>query len=189
VAFHGVDHTAVSPQRHRDQTRAFTGRLLARGCAEFGALDQAEASRRLASGLRDLDSLGFDVTGFTAPGWLMSPGTLAALRHSELRYATTQWHIRELTTWRRLRIPALSHRPDSPLSTTAAQAFWRVGQHRLDHGRATRIALHPRDLEQPHLLAPTLALLDHAMALGARFTTYTQLVQRWVSRAPLNARV
>lgn len=187
VAFHGVDHTAVTPLRHRDHARSATGRLLARGCAEFAALHEPEATQRLASGLSELRALGFDVTGFTAPGWLMSPGTLEALRHTNLAYATTQWHVRELSTWRRLRIPALSHRPGSPLGTTAAQALWRVGKHRLDHGRATRLALHPRDLNHPRLQATTLALLDHAMALGARFTTYTHLVQRWVSPTPLEA--
>jgi hypothetical protein len=144
VAFHGVDHTAVAPSRHRDHARSATARLLARGCAEFAALHEHEA---------------------------------------------TQWHVRELSTWRRLRIPALSHRPGSPLSGTAAQALWRVGQHRLDHGRATRLALHPRDLDDPRLVATTLALLDHAVALGSRFTTYTKLVQRWVSRTPVAATV
>jgi len=189
VAFHGVDHTAEAPSRHRDHARSATGRLLARGCAEFAALHEPEATQRLTSGLNDLRELGFDVTGFTPPGWLMSPGTLEALRHTGLTYATTQWHIRELSTWRRLRIPALSHRPGSPLSSTAAQALWRVGQHRLDRGRATRLALHPRDLDHPRLLATTLALLDHAVALGARFTTYAQLVERRVSRTAVEAMV
>lgn len=189
VAFHGVDHTAAAPSRHRDHARAVTGQLLARGCAEFAAVDHHEAAQRLTSGLGDLRELGFDVTGFTPPGWLMSPGTLEALRHTGLTYATTQWHVRELSTWRRLRIPALSHRPGSSLSSTTAQALWRVGQHRLDRGRATRLALHPRDLDHPRLLAATLALLDHAVHVGARFTTYAHLVRRWVSRAPVEGMV
>lgn len=181
VSFHGVDHMAVRVTRHRDHTRALSGRVLARGCAEFATLDAAEATRRLTSGLSDLAAAGFEVAGFNPPGWLMSPGTLEALRHTGLRYATTQWHVRELSTWRRLRIPALSHRPDSALALTAAQAFWRIGRRRLDHGRATRIALHPRDLDDRRLVSATLALLDHARALDARFTTYHQLVHRWVT--------
>jgi predicted deacetylase len=187
VAFHGVDHIAVAPQRRRDHTRAVTGRLLARGCAEFAALDRSEATRRLTTGLVELRRLGFDVTGFTPPGWLMSPGTLEALEHSGLRYATTQWHIRELSTWRRLRIPALSHRPDSPLTGAAAQAFLNVGLRRLGLGRTTRIALHPRDLDDRRLLGTSLELIDRALAQGARFTTYTSLVHRWVSRARAEA--
>jgi len=189
VALHGVSHTAVAPRRRRDHTRAVTGRLLARGCAEFATLDRTEATRRLTTGLAELRRLGFDVTGFTPPGWLMSPGTLEALPHTSLSYATTQWHIRELSTWRRLRIPALSHRPDSPLAGAAAQTFLHVGLRRLSLGRTTRIALHPRDLDDRRLLATSLELIDRAQAQGARFTTYIDLVGRWVasSRASVAA--
>lgn len=179
ISLHGYTHSADNRSAGIGIPRALSGRVLARGCAEFAAIDRGEASKRIAAGLDELRSLGFTVTGFTPPGWLQSPGALEALSATDLRYTTTQWHVRELTSWRRLRIPALSHRPDSPWSATAAQALVQVGKRRLDRGRAIRLALHPRDLEDDRLLRATICLVDHALHLGARFTTYERLVQRW----------
>jgi predicted deacetylase len=181
IALHGYEHTAIAPLSARQQPRALAGRLLARGCAEFATLDTLGASARLQAGLTELRSHGFQISGFTPPGWLQSPASLMALRTTGLAYTTSQWHIRELATWRRLRIPALSHRPGSSLAGAAAQGLRHVGLRRLAMGRSTRLALHPSDLNDPRLVAATLELIDRACDQGARFTTYADLVRRWVT--------
>ncbi|GAA3076191.1 hypothetical protein GCM10020000_71960 [Streptomyces olivoverticillatus] len=53
--------------------RRLLNAVLARGCAEFCALDERAARGRLESGLAALASAGIVPRGFTPPGWLASP--------------------------------------------------------------------------------------------------------------------
>ena len=177
VSLHGWDHTAT-PVTTPHLLRSGLAQVRARGCGEFAVLDSRQALERLDAGLAALRRNGFEPTGFTPPGWLASPGTLEALRTHDLRYTTTQWSIRDLRTWRRLRIPALSHRPASVLAGLGARSMLVVGRRRLEAGRALRVALHPDDLGDGRLVGSTLALLDLGRELGARFMTYDEAVRR-----------
>jgi predicted deacetylase len=177
ISLHGWDHAAAPLGRHQVM-RSGLARIRVRGCGEFATLDSAAALRRLARGLEILHRSGFTPTGFTPPGWLASPGTLEAMRSLPLRYTTSQWAIRDLRTWRRIKIPALSHRPGSSLAGVGARSLLAIGRHRLDTGRALRLALHPDDLHDRRLVNATLALIEIGLDKGARFMTYDAAVRR-----------
>ena len=175
VALHGWEHRGVEDPLgdHRRRTKV-AGQLLARGCAEFLTLGEAEAARRIELGLAAVRRAGLDPCGFTPPGWLASPGTLEALRRSSLRYTTSQWAVTSLEDGGSWRLPAVSQRPGSPLAGLAASASRIAGGAVLDRGRPLRVALHPADLGDPRLVASTSVLLD--LVSERRSMTYAELV-------------
>src|SRR5262245_48558484 len=72
LVLHGWTHGA-GPEGSR--LRRAVGYAVARGAAEFAALDEARATERLAAGRAVLAGLGLAVDGFTPPGWLASGAT------------------------------------------------------------------------------------------------------------------
>jgi hypothetical protein len=93
---HGWTHTAGPGG---PATRRLAAQLVARGAAEFAALDAA------------LTAAGLTVDGCTPPGWLASPGTVAAPRTARFGYLTVHRGLLDLRTGRRFPAFALSHRP------------------------------------------------------------------------------
>ncbi len=108
LVLHGWSHRA-GPEGGR--FRRAVGRAVARGAAEFAALDEEEAGRRLADARSVLAGLDLSVSGFTPPGWLASPAANRALVRSGFRYTTTHFGVRDLHSGRLHSGFALSHRP------------------------------------------------------------------------------
>ena len=175
LALHGWAHRAgpTGPPLRRAAAR-----LIARGAAEFAALDVREATARLSAGLAELAALGIEPAGFHPPGWLASPGAYQALRRVGLRYSTSHLHVRDLITEQRYTLPALSHRPGGTGEVFAARLMHQSAAAMARAGRSFRVALHPDDLLRPGLRATTLAVIDEALAAGYRAGTYSGLVMR-----------
>lgn len=150
---------------------------VARGAAEFGALDEREATERLAAGRAVLDGLGLTAEGFTPPGWMASSAANRALRTAGFRYTTSHFGIHDLRTGRLRRGFALSHRPGGGVTerlgaaTVAWGARWAASR-----GRVVRIALHPDDRGRPGLRDTTMRAIGAALAAGAHATTYSGAV-------------
>jgi predicted deacetylase len=162
--------------------RQAMGTVVARGCAEFVALDEENAARRLRRGREVFDRLGMAVDGFTPPGWLASPGSLRALRRLGFRYTTSHVGIhplpagRDVRGVRVVRAPALSHRPGGRGERVAADLLVRVSRRAAAAGRGVRIALHPADRSRPGLVEATLDAIAEVLALGAVPRTYGAVV-------------
>lgn len=172
VVQHGWRHEGV-PGGAR--WRQAVGSVVARGCAEFAALDEPEAARRLAFGGEVLERLGFFVTGFTPPGWLASPGALRAVRRLGFRYTTTHLGVHDLATGTVRRAPALSHRPGSRAERIGAELLVRASRHQARAGRNVRIALHPDDRARPELVEASLQAVADVLELGVRPRTYGEV--------------
>lgn len=173
LSLHGWSHTAGPEGGY---ARRMVGRLVARGAAEFAALDAAEARRRLRDGQDTTTGLGLAMTGFTPPGWLASPGTVEALRRQGFRYFTSHRGVHDLGRRRTYRAFALSHRPGGPGEGLGA-ALMRVWARRAAAGGLlVRIALHPDDLRRPRLRDTTLRAIESVLMVGGRATTYADLV-------------
>jgi predicted deacetylase len=158
--------------------RRAVGRAVARGAAEFAALDEAQATERLDAAKAVLDRLGLHTTGFTPPGWLASPAALRALARAGFRYTTDHFGVRDLTAGgaRARRGFALSHRPGGTgerlgSAVLRAGAAWGTRRRGL-----VRVALHPDDLHRPGLRDDTLRAIESALRAGARATTYGAVV-------------
>jgi uncharacterized protein len=176
LALHGFYHVATHGSG--PFWRRGVAQVMARGAAEFATLSEGEARARINAGLEELADVGIEPVGFHPPGWLVSPGSVSALRRSGLRYYSTHLGVHTFAGTEgamaelRLAAPALSHRQGGVgerlgvrMMTDGARRFARAGS-------AFRIALHPDDLSRPGLRTATLRAIDEAMELGARPTTY-----------------
>lgn len=177
LALHGLHHQAVRGQG--PMWRRGAAQLIARGAAEFATLPQEQATARLQEGLDELASIDIRPLGFHPPGWLISPDGVKALRSFGFRYYSTHLAVHVIApddASTRVAAYALSHRPGGfgeqlgvRIMTSSARRYARAG-------RPFRIALHPDDLARAGLREATLRAIDEAVALGARPTTYAQLV-------------
>ncbi|MFG2039985.1 DUF2334 domain-containing protein [Dactylosporangium sp. NPDC048998] len=155
--------------------RRAVGRAVARGAAEFAALDEQQATERLDAAKAVLDRLGLHTTGFTPPGWLASPAAVRALANAGFRYTTDHFGVKDLRSGRASvarRGFALSHRPGGTgerlgSAVLRAGAAWAARRRGL-----VRVALHPDDLHRPGLRDDTLRAIEGALQAGARATTY-----------------
>jgi predicted deacetylase len=149
---------------------------VARGAAEFGALDEAAAAARLAAGRRVLADLGLPVRGFTPPGWLASAATDRALRAAGFSYTTSHAGLRDLGTGRLVRGFALSHRPGGAGERLGALALRGLAGWGARRGGLVRIALHPDDLSRPGLRDVTLRAIEAVLRAGGQPVRYGDLV-------------
>jgi len=173
IALHGWHHLA--PPSGPLWRRAHA-RVVARGAAEFAALDHADASWRLSWSRELLVDQGLHPVGFTPPGWLASPASRRVCGDLGLRYLTSRLSVFDLMTGARHRIPAYCHRPGSRLEVLGSRLLVRATAARAAAGRTVRVALHPADLERPGLRSATLEAIDGALAAGLRPSTYRDLL-------------
>ena len=177
VVAHGWEHLAVVDPTDRPRlTKRVGERVLSRGCAEFATLGLAEAERRASLSLSVLRSHGFAPNGFVAPGWSLSPAASRALVSVGFGYTTTRLAIADLTLSRSIPMPAVCHRPGSPVSPLAARMLVAVVEMRCRDRRSIRLALHPADVHDDRLERATRQAL-HALETSAlELVTYDELV-------------
>jgi predicted deacetylase len=179
VVAHGWEHRAVPDA---DGTvglgRRTADRVLTRGCAEFGALGAADAARRIDLALGALRGLGFAPSGFVAPGWSMSPAAAAAVRAAGVAYTTTRLAILDFVADRSLPVPAVCHRPGSPLTMLGARMLVAVVERRAAQRRPVRLALHPADVHDDRLTAATARAIATIGRSDLDTSTYAEAVER-----------
>lgn len=178
IAQHGWVH-AAGPEG--GPVRRAIGQVVARGCAEFWALDEQEARSRLQRGRAVLWRAGLDPIGFTPPGWLASGPTRRALRSLGYRYGTDHAGVYDLVAHRRHLTPALSSRPGGAAEWIGRRTMIAAARRLASIGGVVRVALHPADWHDPCLRTAALLAIDAALEAGARPCTYAELVTR---RAP-----
>ena len=176
IVAHGWTHVA-GPEG--SVLRKTVGRLVARGAAEFAALDENQAAERISAGRAVMARAGLATTGFTPPGWLASPAADRALRRAGFTHTTNHFGVKDLRSGRLHRGFALSHRPGGGLTEQLGEAiFSRAAQRTAVRGGLVRLALHPDDLRRPGLRDTTLRTIERALAAGATATTYDAVVAR-----------
>jgi predicted deacetylase len=156
--------------------RRLWGQVVARGAAEFVALDEAQAADRLMSGREVLRELGLTVRGFTPPGWLASAATNRALAQVGFCYTTSHLGVHDLRTGYMRHGFALSHRPGGTGERLGAALMGRWARWNAWRGGLVRIALHPDDLARPGLRDATLHAIEAVLAAGGRAVTYSDVV-------------
>ena len=149
--------------------------MVARGAAEFAALNVEQARKRLRAGQGTLAAVGLPAVGFTPPGWLASPGAVAALRQEGFHYLTTHRGLHELRTGRTHLGFALSHRPGGFGEGLGVALMRTWARRNAARGGLIRITLHPDDLARPGLRDATLRAIEAVLAAGAMALTYGSL--------------
>jgi predicted deacetylase len=178
IVAHGWEHRGVVDPTARPHLGKRLGeRVLTRGCAEFATLGSAEAERRAASSLTALRSHGFEPTGFVAPGWSLSTAARDAVRAVGFEYTTTRLAVDDLTVPNSIAVPAVCHRPGSPLSMLAARMVVAVVEMRCRDRRSIRLALHPDDVHDERLDQATRRALQALRSCELDLVTYDELVR------------
>lgn len=168
---------------HRDEeshsgVASLKARYMTAGEGEFLGLSAEEAARRMRDG-RSLieDIIGCPVAGFIAPAWLYGPGALEALAQSG--FALAENHMK---VWK----------PDDgevvargPVITWASRSRWRalssicfadLACSLLSPLETVRVAVHPGDLNDPHILASIERTLK-ALLADREVGRYSDLVR------------
>jgi uncharacterized protein len=177
IVAHGWEHRAVDdPTARRARVARLGERILTRGCAEFSAPGRGEAERRASLSLSALQSCGFSPTGFVAPGWSLSAAASEALCAVGFGYTTTRIAVTDLAARRSVPVPAVCHRPGSPVSALAARMLVAVVELRCRDRRSIRLALHPDDVHDERLERATCRALQSLDASALEFATYADLI-------------
>ncbi len=123
--------------------------LFTRSEGEFMGLDEKAAEKLLQKGRETLKrTLDIEVSGFVAPAWLYSRGTIAALAKTGFIFAENRWRIWTPRTGRTiLRMPAVNYSGGGLLKRFIA-ALWVMASGIILGGSETvRFAVHPCDFE------------------------------------------
>ncbi|WP_319942613.1 polysaccharide deacetylase family protein [Nocardia aurantia] len=174
IMLHGWEHRA--PAEGAPLRRA-VARAVARGAAEFAALETAGADDRLRRAIAVMDEMGLATTGFTPPGWLASPAALQVLTRAGFSHTTDHFGLLDLRTGQRRRGFALSQRPGGTGERMAAGLMQRLARRSARRGGFVRIALHPDDLHRPGLRTAALRAIESALSAGAEATTYAGVIE------------
>lgn len=136
------------------------GRFLTSGEGEFLGMSAKEAGDRIAEGKAIFqDAMGEEPSGFTAPAWIYSPGTMEALGGFSFQWVETRSSLRFST----------GKREPSPVTVFASRTRWKrfcsglwsaVSPAMLLPFPVVRAALHTCDL--PSLEGPVRRLLDRS---------------------------
>lgn len=185
LAVHGFKHHDDEPARGwREQLRR---RFYTNAEGEFSALDQVQAERRVAAGVDWFRSQGWPLTGFVAPAWLMSPGTVAALEASPFRYTSTLNEIWDLPRRRRLAAPSLVYSARSPWRRRLSHHWLTTLAPRLKAAPVIRLGLHPIDADHPEVVRDWQRLLEQLLATRAAVTKADYLL-RWAGQPDASER-
>ncbi len=123
--------------------------LFTRGEGEFLGLDCQAAAELLQKGKVELERiLKTDITGFTAPAWLYSKGTLKALSETGFTYAESRWRTwNPMTGDTYLRVPVVNYAGGSSMKRWLADLWVTSSRVALCGMRTVRFAIHPADFE------------------------------------------
>jgi uncharacterized protein len=178
IVLHGYFHDRQEAPPDKLST-VFWTRLYTNREAEFLDLPRETARLRIEKGRALFDVLGWRVSGFVAPAWLMAPEMPALLTELGFAYTTRVGEIVRLKS-------------GSPVEASQSLCYsTRAGWRRVASGiwnktlfgklRETnliRLSLHPRDLEFPLLRRQIDQILRAALKRGFEPTTYAKYVAR-----------
>ena len=191
IAVHGWCHRADVPG---PLPRRLVGNAVARGAAEYWALDRATSRERTEAGLGLLSDAGLQVTGTTPPGWLASRQAIRGYADAGLGYTTDHAGLRDLHSGRRYWAPAFCHRPgdadaaEPPRSEVMGRKVVDGAARLIRAGLPVRIGLHPNDLKRPGLDDSAVRSVRRCLEAGAVPATYAEMADRVRTTSGRNAR-
>lgn len=174
VLQHGYDHTADPIGAWGTRTVTRLGRR-----AEFAALPAHEAGLRILAGATALERLGLSTDTFVPPRWLVSPGTVHALRLRDFSLCADATAVRDLRTGavhrsRLLGFGNLGEQSEPWWCRALVLGAARTARR----GGLVRLAADAADLTRPGRRGALLDAVDLALHHGARPQTYADVADR-----------
>ena len=176
VALHGYFHSDDTPLRP-NPLDLFRRRLYTHE-GEFAALDTKEARDRLERGHALFVRLGWPVSGFVAPAWLLNRAARAALAGLPFLYTSTPTQLIRLPEWRPLAAPSLVWSARSAWRRRISR-YWNERRLRLSADRdLIRLGLHPVDMRHGEVRAFWLRVIRELLPARRALTKI-----EWLRRA------
>jgi len=180
LVLHGLTHrddAPVSSPWQFGKRRFYTS-----GEGEFAALGEAEALRRLQSGIDWFAAENWPLKGFVAPAWLMSAGTWKALSRTSLSYTTTLGGLHLLNQREAVASQSLVFSSRSAWRRGVSHLFADALARRLERAPVVRLGLHPADAAYPQIVRHWQRLFEHFSA-RRRSLTKAAYVEEHLARA------
>ncbi len=184
LVLHGMFHLDEAPAP-RTPADFFRRRMLTRSEGEFAALPGAEAARRIAAGVALFAKLGWPLSGFVPPAWLMNVQTRRAIDSGAypFRYVSVRGGLFRLPGWNFIRTANLCYSP----TNAARRAYSRIAIARelfraRDGKMLLRVTLHPQDAREPVVMRHWERLIGELQSTR-RFTTKRDFVTSTSSSA------
>lgn len=166
------DELVLHGYYHRDDAPAPAGlrdfvdrRLLTRREGEFAALDEREATTRLAAGIALFRAQRWTLQGFVPPAWLMNTATRRALAASghPFRWAAVRAGLYHLPGWQLEPTANYVYSPDRAWRRWMSRAVLAREARRADGRALLRVSLHPADARVPAVMQHWRALIEAAV--------------------------
>jgi hypothetical protein len=175
IVLHGFSHQAklhfpVKPWK------VASGSVLARGCEEFWAINHSEARQRMLNGLAVFSLLGYEPSGFIAPGWLASDEAVEAMRELGFEYTNSHLRINDLVAEQKYFAPVVCQRTNTFSSRMVLRLTMLLSRALGIFNLPIRVAIHPADLHDPVIRRGILSIIDRAVASGYTAMTYEQFI-------------
>ena len=110
------------------------------------------------------ERLSWDVAGFVAPAWLLGPGARAALARTTVRYTSTHTYLEIVASGQRIAAPVISASARSRWRRWTSRRWLSAADAITRTRPLLRVALHPLDADDAHLLASWRDLLAALLA-------------------------
>lgn len=144
-------------------------RLYTDGEGEFLPLGVRKAKARLHWGKEMLESLGFSVSGFVPPAWLLGEGGKEALLSSGFSYTSFFSGIQILPKgW--IQSSAITWSARSSLRVKTSLLFNKTRFFCLETPPLIRVALHPRDAIYPGIFLQAKSIMAKALSGRPSYT-------------------
>lgn len=127
--------------------------VFTRGEGEFLGLDERAAEKLLQECRETLKrTLGIEISGFVAPAWLYSSGTIAALAKTGFSLAENRWRIWDPGTGRTiLWMPVVNYAGGGSVKRFLAALWVKISGTVLGGSETVRFAIHPCDYEDDRM--------------------------------------
>lgn len=155
IFLHGYYHLAdarpraAAPGGHRAPRglrRLWAQKVVSGGEAEFSAVDEAEARRRLDDGEAVLRRAGLErLDGFIAPAWSMPAWMFPLLRERGYRYTEDHLHVYDPVSGARRPSVVLNYASRTPARLWSSLIYCRLARPARRLWPA-RVAIHPADM-------------------------------------------
>jgi uncharacterized protein len=177
LALHGYTHLDEGAEPDCSWNR-YWRQVYTQGEGEFSALSCAEAKRRLCWGLEWFEQRKWPVHGFVAPAWLLSEGTLAALREFPFEYTTTFSRFHFLPERRALFAPSLVYSARNGWGRMLSRQANSICAGMLRTAPLVRLGLHPRDAHHPRTVRHFQGLIRQ-LAATREAVTKASFARNW----------
>ena len=173
LCLHGYYHQA--DQVSGGLIQQLKGRVYTTGEGEFYQLSQEQASLKLQRGLQMILSEKLPVYGFTAPAWLVSPGSKTAIKENGFLYNTYLDGVELPQTNLYMKIPTLVYSSRN-LWRRWVSKRWVTFFHALNRKKPIlRIAVHPIDFNYPDIEIHLMRVIKKALQTRTP-STYRDLI-------------